>query len=454
MEERALQLAKFVSSVKYDDVPEEAVEAAKRFVLDFARLAVVGSRLEWGTRTRDVFHAMGGTSESTVLAFGDRLPAINAAYVNGVMSHGLENDDTHVGSIHHPGVTVIPAVLATAERQRAGGREFVAGVIVGYEVMIRLGLAMQPSLLRDRGFHSTAVLGHFGAAAGASRMLGLSSDQVASALGLAASYASGLNNWLSGGMVKFIHAGKAAKAGVEAALLASTGVTGPREVFEGGRGFCHGYADSYNLDAITEGLGSLWRTPEVHLKPHCTSRHTQSAIEGVAAIAAEHDIRADQVESVHVRTSEQMAATMYNMDPLDVIQAQANIPFAVGTALVKGGRRTLKEYLLFEDMSQGMGDPQVRDLAARVRLEGDPSFSMQQGNAEVTISLKDGRRLTRRVDVIRGSPEDPFSTEELRDRFLSQAGQVLPRERLVEAADIINDLEQLEDIGRLTRLLC
>ena len=266
--------------------------------------------------------------------------------------------------------------------------------------MIRLGLAMQPSLLRDRGFHSTAVLGHFGAATGASRVMGLSPEQAAHALGLVGSYASGLNNWLSGGMVKFIHAGKAAKAGMEAALLASAGITGPREVFEGNRGFCHGYSDSYNLDAITEGLGTIWRTPEVHLKPHCTSRHTQSAIEGAAAIAAE------DVESVHVRTSEQMAATMYNMNPLDV-QGQANIPFGVGTALVKGGRRALAEYVLFEDISQGMRDPRARELAGRVQMEGDPSFSMQQGNSEVTIQLKDGRRFTRRVDVIRATLRIP-----------------------------------------------
>ncbi len=452
-EQTARKLAEFTAGLRYEDIPVEPLIKAKQFVLDIVRLSVVGSRLPWGERTRDVFRQMGGKEESTVIGFGDRLPAIHAAYINGTTSHGLENDDTHVGAIHHPGVAVVPAVLAIAEREDLGGKELLKGMIAGYEVMIRLGVAMQPSLLADRGFHSTAVMGHFGAAAGAANLLKLSAEKTAHALAFAAAYASGLMNWVSGGMVKYLHAGKAAKAGVEVALLAAAGLTGPRQIFEGKRGFCHAYANHYDLNSITAGLGQEWKIVEVHLKPHATSRHTQSCIEAAATIASMHNIYPENVASIEVRTAPEIWEILNSVAPVDVIEAQASIPFAVATALFKGGSRTLKEFVLFEDIKQAMENPDVRSLVQRIKMQPDSRFDPQKGNGEVTIRLKDGQVHTKRVDIIRGSPENPFTTQELRERFLDQAGVVLPRERLLEAANLIDGLEDVEKIKKITHLL-
>lgn len=452
-EKTARGLAEFVAGLRYEDIPAEATEKAKQFVLDVIRLSVLGSQLPWGKYTREVFRQMGGKEESTVIGFGDRLPAIHAAYVNGTTSHGLENDDTHVAAIHHPGVTVVPAVLAVAERQDLGGKALLRGMIAGYEVMIRLGVAMQPSLFGDRGFHSTAVMGHFGAAAGATNLLGLSAEQTAHALAFAAAYASGLANWLKGGMVKYIHAGKAAKAGVEAALLAAGGVTGPRQIFEGKFGFCQAYADRFDLDTITAGLGREWRTVEVHLKPHCTSRHTQAAIEAAALIASECNIQPANVASVEIRTSREMGEALSSVEPVDVIEAQSSIPFAVATGLFKGGSRTLKEFVLFEDIKKAMENPEVYSLAKRIQMRPDSFFDVQKGNSEVTIHLTDGQKYTKQVDIIRGSPENPFTKEELQQRFLVQAGAVLPKKKLAEAARLIDQLENVKKISAITRLL-
>lgn len=452
-EKTCRELAEFAAGLRYEDIPAEPIEKAKQFVLDVVRLAVLGSRLPWGEHTREVFRQIGGKEESTVIGFGDRLPAIHAAYVNGTTSHGLENDDTHVGAIHHPGVTTIPAVLAVAEREGLGGKALLTGMVAGYEVMIRLGVAMQPSLFGDRGFHSTAVMGHFGAAAGSASLMRLSAEKTAHALAFAAAYASGLANWTKGGMVKYIHAGKAAKAGVEAALLAAAGLTGPRQVFEGKRGFCQAYSDRFDLQIITSGLGKEWKTVEVHLKPHCTSRHTQSAIEAAATIAAEHNFTPNDVASIEILTSPEMAEALSTKDPVDVIEAQSSIPFAMVTGLFKGGARTLKEFVLFEDIKRAMGNPIVRSLLERTMMRGDAPFDVQKGNAQVTIRLKDGKAYTKRVDIIRGSPENPFTPQELRERFLSQAGAILPEERLIKAADLIYRLEEVKKVEDITRLL-
>jgi 2-methylcitrate dehydratase PrpD len=365
----------------------------------------------------------------------------------------MENDDTHVGAVHHPGVTTIPAALAVAEREGLGGKALVAGIVAGYEVMIRLGVAMQPSLFGDRGFHSTAVMGHFGAAAASASLLGLTTEQTMHALGLAASYASGLGNWYKGGMVKYIHAGKAARGGVEAALLADAGITVPPQVFEGKRGFCHGYADEYDLETVTRGLGEEWVTLEVHLKPHATSRHTQAAIQATASIAAEQSFLPSDVDYVEVLTNPEMSEVMTRVEPLDVIEVQSSIPMVVATTLFKGGSRTLDEYLLFEDIQRAMHDPEIKALARRVRLPGDPAFDLQTGDAQVTIGLATGESYTRYVDIIKGSPDDPFTMSDLRQRFFDQASAVLPENRLATAADRIEALQEVDRIEEITGLL-
>lgn len=453
-EESSRKLAKFIAGLRSEDIPVDVSKKAKQLVLDIIRLSVVGSRLPWGEGTFEVFREIGGKKESTALGFADRLPAIHAAYVNGTTSHGLENDDTHASAILHPGVAVVPAVLAVAERDGLGGKDLLGGMIAGYEVMIRIGMAMQPSLLNDRGFHATSVCGHFGAAAGAANLLRLSEEETTHALAFAAAYASGLANWLSGGMVKAIHAGKAAKAGIESALLAAKGLTGPRQIFEGKFGFCHAYADRYSLDTLNKGLGKEWKTLEIHLKPHATTRNIQSAIEATAMIAADHDILPVQVESVEVRTAPGLLAEAeITAEPVDVIEAQSSFPFAVATALFKGGRRTLKEFVLFQDLKQAIENPGVKSLAQRVKVQPDPSFEWQKFNSQVTILLNDGKRYTQRVDVMRGSPENPFTPEEIRERFLAQAGSVLPRQKLVKVADVIDNLEDVKRMEEFTDLL-
>ena len=448
-----LKLSEFVSGLEYDLIPSEVVEKTKQCVLDIVRLAVLGSRLPWGERTHQAFCQLGGTPECTVIGFPGRLPAPHAAYINGTTSHGMENDDTHVGAVHHPGVTTIPAALAIAEREGLDGKALIAGVVAGYEVMIRLGVAMQPSLFGDRGFHGTAVIGHFGAAAAAANLLGMTTQQTMHVMGLAASYASGLANWYQGGMVKYIHAGKAARGGVEATLLATAGLTSPTRVFEGKRGFCHGYSDTYDLDIITDNLGKEWRTLEVHFKPHATNRHTQSTIQATASIAAENNFSPSDIEYIEVLTSPEMSEVTTSVEPADVIEAQSSIPMVVATTLLKGGDRTLSEYLLFEDIQRAMHNADIRALARKVRLPGDPAFDVQKGDARVIIKLTTGESFASYVDVIQGSPEDPFTMANLRGRFLEQTSSILPKDRMTVAADYIAEIEELGDIGELTRQL-
>lgn len=453
-EKTARKLAEFISNLEYDSIPNEVLEKAKELVLDVFRLSVAGSQVPWGQLTYEVFRKIEGKEESTALGFGDRLPAIHAAYVNGVTSHGFENDDTHAGAILHPGVVVIPAVLALTEREGLGGKELLKSMIAGYEVMIRVGMAMQPSLLNDRGFHATSVVGHFGAAAGSANLLGLSSDQTVHALAFAAAYASGLVNWLSGGMVKAIHAGKAAKAGIESSLLAAVGITGPRKIFEGNYGFCHAYADRFDLDLIIKGLGNEWKTMEVHLKPHATTRNIQSAIEAAAIIASDHEIQPQNVDSVEIRTAPGLLTdSEVSVSPVDVIEAQSSFPYAIATTLFKGGKRILKEFLLFEDLKNAIGNPEIQSLAQRILVKPDIAFDLQKFCAEVTIRLKNGNVYKQQVDIMRGCPENPLTKEEVQGRFLAQAGSAIPRERLLKTIDAVDRLEKVMKIEEVTGLL-
>ena len=192
---------------------------------------------------------------------------------------------------------------------------------------------------------------------------------------------------------------------------------------------------------------------EVHLKPHCTSRHTQSSVEAAAKIAAENNLRAEDIAALEIVTSHEMAEALSTKEPVDVIEAQSSIPFATVTGLFKGGSRTLTEFVLFEDIQKAMESPVVSSLLERTTLRGDSVFDVKKGNAQITIRCNDGNQYTEKVDIIRGSPENPFTFQEVRERFLDQTGGILPGDRLIRAADLIERLDAVEKIETITGLL-
>lgn len=262
-------LAKYVTELKYEDLSNEVVEKAKMHLLDTMGNMLGAFCMPWSKMVIDIVRKTGGVPQSKVFGVEEMYPIMMAALANGTIAHGIDADDSGARpSWAHPGSCIIPAAYAAAEAERATGKELITAIVSGYELNCRIDSAVYPGL-RNRGFHATGVVGTFGAAAAAGKLIGLGEDQMVNALGLAGIQAAGLEEWLtSGDMSKRLHAGKAAMNGVLAALLASEGYTGPVTVFEGKYGLLSTHADGYDLNRLTERLGEEYKILGCKFKPY------------------------------------------------------------------------------------------------------------------------------------------------------------------------------------------
>ncbi len=232
-EQATAYLAEWAAGFRLEDAPPAVVERMKALVLDHLRVVTVGAKLPWSRDARSYALKLGGNATSTVLLYGDRMDPVRAAFVNGSFAHACDLDDTHVGSMHHAGASVLPAAFAVGERENGSGRALLEAAICGYEASLRIGLAVQPQMFH-KGFLATATCGPLGAALTAAKLLGMNAQDMAGALGAACTYAGGLAQFYkSGSVVKRINAGKAAECGVIAALLTQEGIWGPRDILEG-----------------------------------------------------------------------------------------------------------------------------------------------------------------------------------------------------------------------------
>src|SRR6185503_677795 len=271
------ELARFSSALRYEDLPAATVDMAKRLLLDGLGCMLVGGRGEDGRNATAMVRRLGGGTQATLITDLELASVRDAAFVNGVSLYSVGLNDIHKPAGSHPAGCVIPVVLALGEWQRTPGTMLLAAMAAGYEVIGRTGRAVYPSH-RERGFHPTGTCGTFGATAAAGRLLGLDAAQMASALGIAGSQAAGLYECHHDGTSTMIfHAGRAAQNGVEAALLARAGFTGPATVLEGSKGFFQATANEYDAAAATAGLGAEYEIDATSFRPYFGCNSTIAA---------------------------------------------------------------------------------------------------------------------------------------------------------------------------------
>ena len=283
-------LAEFIVRTRYETLPLDVVHQAKRAVLDFIGVSLAGGRIGMAPITTPLIADMGGVEEATIIGDGRRLPAMQAAFVNGVSGHTLDMDDGQRFANGHPGVGVIPAVLALAERDDLSGKEVIEAVVVGYEAFLRLGSAINPSHL-NRGFHTSATVGAFSSAAACSKILGLGAGQTANALALAGLQSAGLLEVTASGQIgKHFQVGKAAQNGVLAALTAQEGGEGPDEIFEGAKGFLQAHTDIEKYDGLWGDLGNSYQITTIYFKRHAACRHIHGVLDAIEEIKNQHGL--------------------------------------------------------------------------------------------------------------------------------------------------------------------
>jgi 2-methylcitrate dehydratase PrpD len=454
--ETARALAAFVSGSGYEDLPPEVVDKTKYIVLDQIGCQLASSTLPWNALVYDHARSLGGVGRSTVVGHGLETHPECAALVNATFGHGFEIDDFHIGCFAHPGCVAVPAALAMAEQQHLNGRGLLTATALAAEVLLRIGKASGYSAVVERGFHETSMQGPFGAAAAAAKALWLDTDRTLNALSIAGSHASGtLEYGQSGGDVKRLHAGIAAAGGIRSALLAERGLTGPSTILEGRRGVFQAFANSFDAGQAVDELGERYHLLGVGFKAYCCMGLVHSQIDAVTRILEEHPVGVEDIDEIVVGTSElgRSHAGTIGPRPADITAAQFSSHFSIGLTVAVGAN----DFAAYRDaQAAGFGDPRVLEVARRVRVVVDdacerafPAHNM----AKASLRTRDGRVLTATIPEAMGFPDNPLPTRTIEKKFLGLATVVLPRERAVQVKDTVLNLEALDDVTQLTRLL-
>jgi 2-methylcitrate dehydratase PrpD len=447
-------ISRWVTELRFTDLPDPVVEKAKEISLNSWGVQLAASTLDWSKSSYRYGRSQGGTPESTVVNYGFRTSAANAAFINGCFAHGFEMDDNHGRTGIKGGSVVVPTALAVGERQLSGGKAFIAALVAGYEVMTRVGLGGYKGL-HDGGNHPTGHLGALGAAVITSKLLDFDVDTTMHALGIAINHMVGLS--FSGGDVKSdrgytkrTYGGTAAFGGIRAALLAREGMTCSEVMLEPGAGFCRAFGvDEAGARMFTAGLGEEWEILRAHYKIYAQDGHIQPMTEALERIRKAHQFLASDVESVHVGTNRVANDLIVGQirEPKDLTDAQYSANFSVALYLVRGGAG-FQEYT--EDNI--LKDPEIIDLSRRVTLEVDPEIEAEfqrthPRGARVTVRLRSGEQYTELVENLRAMTPDDID-----EKFRRLSGVVLDTQRSETLLRRVHGLDEVRDVSALLPL--
>ncbi|NGX86086.1 MmgE/PrpD family protein [Rahnella sp. Lac-M11] len=415
-------LSEFVVNIHFDDLPPRLVERTKRHILDTIGAGLVGATSDVAKDVAAMILGEGALPLSPVWGYRELTSARNAALLNGVAAHALELDDT--GGCDHSGAVVIPAVLAVLPLcpQPVSGKAFITAVVMGYDVARRVLEACGGYSPHNRaGWHSTSTCGVFGAAAAAGKILGLSAGQISSALGISGSFSGGLWAFIhDGSQSKKLHAGRAAEGGVLAALSARQGIIGPAQLFEDQwGGFLSTLAPQSAMpEMLTASLGEIWKLERCSIKPYASCRGTHSAIDATGILLEEMHATAGDIEKIVVRLCPFLNGMCGDNEIATLAAAQMSLRYAIAARVVFG-HAGLDAYGTAQRQ-----DPDLLAMIARIVLTEDATMS-SDSEPDVTVFIRTGESKTLRVDVALGSPGNPVSDEQLKEKFVSLATRVI-----------------------------
>lgn len=442
-------LAEFIATFPPDRIPPEIMHIGKRLLLNEVGVALYASKDPAIGILMDLFAYEGCNALATVIGLGTRTSPRQAALANGFLGHFEDYDDTHLDTVIHTASPIYPAALASAEAIDAGGDKLLAAGVLGIEVACRLGRLIVPNFREAAGFwHITNTCGVFGAAAAASRLLGLTPHQIEHALGIAGTQAMGLRE-VFGSMTKPFHAGKAAENGLLAAQLAQRGFTSisaeSKGILEGARGFAAVMAEGYDLADLTRGLGEAWELPEIAIKAHACGQANQPLLGSMAQLRTKPRVTPDNIESIHGTVQRMAPGLATRRHPQKGLEGKFSYHHAMACVLVDGHAYPRQ----FTDAK--VNDPLIISLRDRITVTEDPS--LRRRAAAVSVTLKDGTTHSVTTEFALGTPGNPMSDGQLEDKFRALAGDVLPQKKVDLLVERLWSIESVRSMGELTTLL-
>jgi 2-methylcitrate dehydratase PrpD len=457
----AARYAAFGADLAFEKLPTEVIEDTKKLILDQLGVMLVGSSAAGVDSLLATTRRWGGAKEASVLVHGDKLPAHHAAMINGTMARAQDFDSVHEGAIVHLTAGSLPQCLAAAERKGCvTGHDFITAMALAMEFMVRLGVSFETSFLKT-GRVTTLHQATFGGALGAAKIMGLDQRQTVSALGLAYGQVAGnLQVTVEGTVLVRVLQGFAAQTAVQSAIMAEDGLVGPERVFQGEWGYFKSYHDNkYRADVLTEGLGKEWKLLETSIKyyPCCFLAHF--AIGAMTDLVKAKKVKPSDIEAITARVTQGTFNVVCSPQeakraPVTTQQALFSLPYTVAAA-AHTGRLTLAEMT-----PEAISDPGVLATAQKVTSVVDAELEAKYGRiigpSILDVTLRDGSKLSQRVDRVKGHPAMPMSYDDVAEKFRSCvpfAARKLDGKKLERVIEEVRHLEKVKDVADIVRLL-
>jgi 2-methylcitrate dehydratase PrpD len=433
-------LADYSSNLVFDAIPRDVRTVVKHCLLDWLGVSLAGSREEAGRIVTEEALEQGGTPQATLIGAGSRTSIAQAALVNGTASHALDYDDVHFGFLGHPTVTVLPAIVALAERDARNGEDLITAFVAGVEVGSRLGQYVTEAHYA-RGYHATGTLGTFSAATATARMLGLDGETCATALGIAATQAAGLKS-MFGTMCKPLHAGMAARNGQYAALLAKRGFSARSDAIECGQGFADTQSPVVEPEGVLDDFGERFHTRDMLFKYHAACYGTHASIEALIRLRDAHGIDWRSVGKVEIRVPSRNLKVCNLPEPRTGLEAKFSLRQVSAMALTG---KTTSDIAGYSD--EICADPELVGLRDKTRVVGDDDLA--RGASEVIVTMNDGVAYREFGNV--GVPNRDLDSQgrRLEAKFVTLASPVIGDGKALELVDLVQKLEQLESMDAL-----
>ena len=431
-------LAQFIVSSGFEDLPAPVRHEAARTLLNWVGCAVGGSRHDTVANAMAALSPFFGPGQATLFGRRERADVLHASLLNGISSHVLDFDDTHIETAIHPAAPVAPAILALAERRGASGRDFMAALVIGIEIELRIGMAVTPAHYKT-GWHITGTAGVFGSAAAAGKLLGLNEQQMRWALGLAAAQPVGLQE-MFGSMTKSFHPGRAAQNGLTSALLAHKGFTASEQGLEAKRGWLNVLSSACDFAAITK---AGWEILNNSYKPFACGLVVHPVIDGCLQLRNANGLTADMIHRIEIAVHPRVMEVTSIRNPRTGLEGKFSVYHAAAVAVAAGaaGEREFSDEIVRTSV--------IEDLRRLVSATVDPGLGKAQ--ARVTIRLKNGERLAVFVERAIGSVQNPMSDRMLEDKFRGLSEGILSPDKTDRLIDLCWGADKLADAAEIAR---
>ena len=434
-------LARYIVGARYDDLPANVRKEGVRTLLNYIGVAVGGSHHETVDRAIAAVDPFSGPKQASLLGRNERLDIMNAAFINGISSHVFDMDDTHLKTVVHPGGTTVSAILALSEYQPVSGKDFLNALVLGVEAACRIGNVVYPDHY-DIGWHISGTAGVFGAAAAAGKLLGLTEQQMVWALGIAASQPVGLRESF-GSMNKSFNVGRTASNGMVAALLAARDFTSSEGMIEAKRGWANTISTKQDFSQITEGLGQRYEAALNSYKPFACGIVIHPAIDAAIQLRNENNLKPDMVESVAIRVHPLVLELTGKKTPQRGLEGKFSVFHSVAIAIIDG---TAGEH---QYSDQAVRDVKTTTLRDKVNATTDSAIKPDQ--VDMTITLKDGRKLHKFIEHAIGSIAMPMTDKQLEAKFTSLAEEILPAAQTRTLMDACWNIEKLPSAASIVK---